>query len=182
MKSRLIIFASIFFGVIFLILLVFTFSAPSDFPANSQYTIEKGLGLNYIAQDLFDEKIIRSPFFFKVFSVLLGGSKGVRAGDYILFKKQNVLILAYRFARGDFGLTPVTVTLPEGLNVSEMGKLLATKFPKITETDFKQQAESLEGYLFPDTYLFLPNVTTAEVIKTLQNNFSDQIKTIETEI
>jgi len=156
--------------------------SPKEFPVGSLYTVPIGSGLNSVAEDVVSKKIIRSPFWFKTFSVLFGGTKGIMAGDYALSHRENTITLAYRLARGDYNLEAVKVTIQEGLNVMDIAELLSLKFTKIDQQSFISLAKADEGYLFPDTYLFLLNVESADVIKALKNNFEKKITTLETEV
>lgn len=171
------IFLLSFFVFIFLLL-----RAPVGFPLNTIYTVEKGVGLNSLALDLANNNIIKSPFLFKVFSVLTGGTRGVIAGDYALDSRQNTLSLANRISHGEFGLKPVKITFREGLNVFEISTLSAIKFIKVDPDHFKDIASPYEGYLFPDTYLFLPNARAEDIITEMKSNFFDRIKTLDKEI
>ncbi len=157
---------------------MFDIKAPGNFPLGSMYTVEKGVGLNSLAADLAGKNIIRSPFWFKVFSVLSGGTKGIIAGDYVLNTKNNVIVLADRLANADYRLEQIKITFPEGLSIFEVAKTVSTKFPKITEGDFVAKAKNLEGYLFPDTYFFEINVDEEVIIKALQDNFQKKILSI----
>lgn len=181
-KWKLPIIAISIFLVIASIVFIFESSAPADFPAGSMFTIEKGTGISLLSTKLADSHIIRSPFLFKAFSVLFGGTKGIIAGDYVLNGKQSVITMARRFSSGDFQLVPVRITIPEGLNIFEMSKLISGKFSKISADVFVKLTGPDEGYLFPDTYFFLPNVQSAEIIKTMKDNFQEKIKTLDAEI
>lgn len=156
----------------------FLFRIPANFPLGSIYTVKTGTGLTALAQELSHRQIIRSPFLFKVFIVILGGPKGAMAGDYILDKSNNVYSLAKRITDSDYHLDPVKVTLPEGLNIYEMAKIISTKLPKVSEVDFVSKAQSLEGYLFPDTYVFQTNTGIYTVIEAMQENFDKKILTV----
>ena len=183
-KQKLIIFSSIFFIVIvFLIGLLFVeMRPPADYPIGLIYPVEKGSGLNRLSTDLSDKKIIKSPFLFKAFSVILRGTKGIVAGDYVLDKPDNVFNLARRFTNGDYHLAQIKVTLPEGLSAAEMAPIISSKLSKITEQDFLDKAKNLEGYLFPDTYIFQTNTGVYTVIEAMQANFKKKIGTIANQI
>lgn len=182
MKLRLYLIVAIALVSVLFVFYNEKIKAPADFPIGSMYTIETGSGLTHLALDLRKSNLIQSVFWFKVFSVLSGGTRGVQAGDYVFNEEENVISLAERIAKGKFGLAPVKITIPEGLNSREIDKLLRTKFSKINETMFLGQASSSEGYLFPDTYIFLPNVTAAEVIKKMTTTFDLKIKILDKEI
>lgn len=175
LKLRIILSLIVLVILFFSLFFHFILAVPENFPVNTTYTVEKGWGLNSLAQDLKNKDIINSTFWFKTFSVLLGGTKKIVAGDYTLNKKENSFILAERFVAGDFKLEPIKITIPEGLNISEIAKILSDKFVKIKEQDFIKLASSSEGYLFPDTYLFLPNITSDQVVKEMKQTFIKKV-------
>jgi len=181
-KWKLTIILSGIFIVSFFIFIILLLKAPIGFPINTIYTVKQGDNLNSLAVDLADKNIIKSPFIFKVFSVLFGGSKGIMAGDYALYNRQNTITLASRISNAEFGLKPIKVTFREGLNIFEISKIASIKFKKINQDNFSEIASTSEGYLFPDTYLFLPNALAIDIIREMKTNFKNRIKTLESEI
>ncbi|MBI5126647.1 MAG: endolytic transglycosylase MltG [Candidatus Taylorbacteria bacterium] len=155
--------------------------SPKNFPEPGYIHISKGELLSDVAYRLAQEGYIKSPLFFTVSATLLGGDKGILAGDYYLEKKINTLALADRLARGDFRLVPIKVTLPEGTTVSDMAMILMKRIPGFDGAKFAAlaQTQKKEGYLFPDTYFFLPNVTAEEVIKVLSENFTKKTEILK---
>ena len=130
------------------------------------------------AYALEDLHVIRSPFLFKsliyIFSL---GERRTIAGLYALPKPENVFVLSWRFSHGDFDIKPVKVTIPEGLNATQIADIFAEDLPSFDPQAFVDlvQSDDLEGYLFPDTYFFMPNVTDQEIITTMNNNFNAKI-------
>ncbi|MAG12818.1 hypothetical protein CL630_03340 [bacterium] len=168
-----IILGGIIFYAIFL-------SPPTSFPAEKfTFTIEKGTTLSQVSNLLKEKGLIRSEPFFKTIVVALKGEAGVRYGEYIFSGKENAWNMARRITEADFGLTPVVVTVFEGLTVEEMSPIFEARFPKFNGDVFKRIAKQDEGYLFPDTYRFLPNVGELEIYRTLKNNFTEKISGIE---
>ena len=163
--------------ILFFLILFFTliWQAPTDFPAGSIYTVNKGEGLTKIASNLMDNKVIKSPFWFKTFIVIMGGTKNIMAGDYVLPEKQKVFTIAYRLAHGDFELQPIRITIPEGLNIYEIADQVSQKIPKIIKEEFIKEASQYEGYLFPDTYYFLPNSNSLTILNAMRENFNKKI-------
>jgi UPF0755 protein len=86
-----------------------------------------------------------------------------------------VLTVARRLAHGDFELIPVKVTIPEGSNTFQIADILAKKIPDFDKQAFLEDSQSKEGYLFPDTYFFLPGEDSLAIISTLESNFQKQI-------
>lgn len=170
--------------IIILLLVVFLWqvTAPRDFPQGIIYNIPTGTGLNYLSRDLYNKNIIRSPFLFKIFSVISGGTKGILAGDYDLEKNESVYNLAIRMTSADYRLMRVKFTIPEGYNIYEVAKTVSTRLPEITEADFISKAINFEGYLFPDTYFFYINTDTNKVIQTMRDNFDKKIASINDQV
>src|SRR3989344_6028470 len=82
------------------------------------------------------------------------------------------------------------VEIPEGLSLSEIPELLeremvplfATYLKRFDEERFLSEAEPMEGYLFPDTYFFLPNADDRLVLRTLRQSFYSRTVELEEEI
>jgi UPF0755 protein len=135
-----------------------------------------------LADNLESQSLIRSPFWFKVFSVLSGGTKGTKSGDYDFSNPQSAIKIAVRISSGEFGLVPVKVTIPEGTSNKEIALLLEKQLQKFNTQKFLELSAGKEGYLFPDTYFFIPNQDPEVVIKTMSDTFSKRLETISGEI
>lgn len=170
-------------GIILLILYlsfhIIFFRAPAEFPVDSLINIETGDTLNEISNDLYENSIIRSQFFFKVFVVLLGGPSGVQKGDYYFKDKSNLISTTYRLTQGKFGLEYIAVLIPEGFTSLDISRRLKDALPDFDSDRFISLAKHKEGYLFPDTYLFLPNVNPHTVIKEMEENFKEKTSDLE---
>jgi UPF0755 protein len=182
MKWKFTITAIIIVIIIFFTIFFQTIKTPSDYPLNTIYNIKEGTGLNVLTTDLVNNNIIKSPYIFKVVAVLYGGTRGIMAGDYNLNRLENVITLAKRFSTGNFGLVPVKITIPEGYNVYEISKLVSENFPKVSTTTFVSLAQKDEGYLFPDTYLFLPNASPVEIVNALIGNYHKKIQALDDDL
>ncbi len=167
----------IIFAVLLLLFVRLHISAPSDFPADTVVTVEKGQTIGNWAKSLENIGAIRSPLVFKALTVLFGGRRGLTAGDYYLEKNQNVITLAWRFSHSRYDLKSVRITVPEGFSSKEVAELFdkEKKFTHFDAAEFSALAWPYEGYLFPDTYLFLPNVTAQEVIDSMLSNYKTRI-------
>jgi UPF0755 protein len=166
-------------------LYVFFWSAPSKFPVGSIYDLKPGQTLSSTTNYLVKANVIKSDFWFKSFVYLFSlGKVIVVEGDYALPKKQNVLSLAWRVSHGELDIVPIKITIPEGINSYEIADILSNNFPSFDKEVFSQLVENqkLEGYLFPDTYFFMPNVKENEVIKIMNDNFNDKINEISEDI
>ncbi|MEK9182377.1 MAG: endolytic transglycosylase MltG, partial [Patescibacteria group bacterium] len=162
----------------------FFVAPPVDFPANSIYSIEERSTLSEIAVKAKKQNLIKSPLIFKILAVLSSGNKGVISGDYVLNKKENIFEIAKRFANGDYRLSAVKVTVPEGFNIYEIAELLSKEddLRNFNQQEFLQLAKGKEGYLYPDTYFFLPNIKAKQIMETMEENFTEKIAPIQKDI
>lgn len=154
--------------------------APRTFPAHSLFTVPEGVTLSQVSTRLYNQGYIISPFWFKVIVSLTSGTSSVQAGDYFFEKPKNSFSVAHRLVRGDHGLEPERITIHEGLSSFKIAELFAKQFPQFDAQYFVENAP--EGYLFPDTYFFLPNVKAQDVIRAMTQNFDKQIVSVKEDV
>lgn len=183
--------SKIFLAVIIIVIILvagifyyFLIIPPDDFPSQSMYSIEERQTLAHIADEAKKRNIVKSTLVLKVLTVLFSKNGGAISGDYILNKKENVFEIAERFAVGDYRLSAVKITFPEGLSVYEMAEILSQKeeLRNFNSEDFKRLTKDKEGYLYPDTYFFLPNVKAEQIIETMESNFSKKVSATQKDI
>ena len=152
--------------------------------------IASGMTGRQIAQLLEQEGIIKSSTAFYLLSRYSSASGRMQAGVYDLSPNETPKRLLERFYMGDTVNLAVKVTIPEGYTIKQIAKVLeereiveADEFLDYVRTaplpyDFLEAAVSqreperrLEGYLFPDTYDFVPDSSPAEVVKAMTNRF-----------
>ena len=97
---------------------------------------------------------------------------------FFLFCQRMIL----RTERVERKAPSVSVTIPEGFNLAQIGDIFAPKLKNFNETEFLSQAKNLEGYLFPDTYFFLTNANETDVIKYMSDNFEKKVAPLYLEI
>ena len=154
---------------------VFFHTPPKDFPLGQVITINSGESLQSITNDLYNEHVIKSPFWFRTAVILQGGEKRVIAGDYLLDQKTGPVDIAYRLVRGQFHLSAQKITIPEGWNVFEIGDYLKKSLINFDKTKFVSLAKSKEGYLFPDTYFVSPTAKPEDITKIMSDTFDQKI-------
>ncbi|MEN9390050.1 MAG: hypothetical protein RLZZ283_150 [Candidatus Parcubacteria bacterium] len=149
------------------------FVAPTlHYPVGTVVHIDTGASISETAQVLVDRHALTNTFGFKLFSLLFGG---VQAGTYALPARQTSFVLAYRMALGLTGLEPMLVTIPEGSTVREMGARFKDSLMDFNVQEFVRQATPYEGYLFPETYFFLPGTPPEVVIRTMRAEYEKNI-------
>lgn len=158
----------------------FFIAPPLNYPEGTVIHIETGSSVGQVGAMLQEKHIIQSVLMFKLV-MAFNTDHGVQAGSYSL-PKQNLFTLAYRMATGQSGLDPVKVTIPEGATTRDVGEILKYKLGDFEENLFLELARTKEGYLFPDTYFFLPGTPPSVVVSTMLNNYEVQIAPLRAEI
>ena len=168
--------------VVFTIGFHFFVAPPEQFPIGSLIKIESGMTVHESAELLKERGAIRSTTTFMALVRLFGAYRGIIAGDYYFDVPESTIEVAIRFTHGEYNLTLVRVTIPEGATTAEIADILDWKIPSFNRSGFLALAEPREGYLFPDTYFFLPNVTHEEIIRTMEENFKNRTSMLAEQI
>jgi len=168
--------------VVFVFLYLALFSAPFDFPTGSYVNVPSGQTVGQTAGALSVRNIIRSSVVFELLVRAFGTERQVVAGEYFFPKKENIFTVASRLGNGDFKVAPSRVLVPEGATVADIGQLLSKSIPDFTLAEFTQKARGKEGYLFPDTYFFMPGQDTDAILGAFANNFATHIASIQHQI
>ncbi len=138
---------------------------------------------------LSDAGVIRSRTAFVVASRLMGLEQRLQAGDYRLSPGMDLLEIMRHLESGR--VATVRVTIPEGLTLEAIADRLAAaeivdkeRFLALVQDDrliygdnspLDKPTDSLEGYLFPDTYLFVRNQPEEEIIKRMVYRFTEVV-------
>lgn len=149
----------------------YAFSPPADFPTGGMVSIASGSSLQSAAAELADTGIVKHPALLSFVLRALGESDRVQAGTYLFNSPENLFTVAYRLVTGTYGLPPVRITFPEGETARDAAERVHDAFPDISESDFLSLAQPYEGYLFPDTYLFLSSADVATIVQAMRANF-----------
>lgn len=172
----------VFISALVIVLLLYSLQPPREFPVHTVIRIEQGSSLAQISNTLKEEHVIRSTFIFEISVILLGGETRLQAGDYYFTEPLSLAVIASRFTHGEFGLSPMKITIVEGYGVADIAQVLKEKLLNFDETTFIAHARDWEGFLFPDTYFFLPNISPDDVIQIMNDNFKKKIKPLKDKI
>ncbi len=160
---------------------------PSNYGSTTAvFVVQPGQGLRSISEKLHKMGILTHPFKFRLFAQMKGYDKRIRAGEYLLTASMTPTQILDIFTSGKILLHRVTV--PEGYTQKQIASVLArvglvsvNEFLEAT-TDggllntLKIEADSFEGYLFPDTYYFPRGITSQKIISIMVNRFRSQFK------
>ena len=151
-----------------------------------RFVIPKGRAAGQVAESLFKKKLIRNPLAFKFYVQLTGVANKIQAGEFNLSSDMNMYEILENLFKGPL---EIWVTIPEGLRREEVIEIfvealeMSTAQAIIFRQDFLKESYNLEGYLFPDTYLFPRDVEAMQVVARMKSVFDNKITTeMETEI
>ncbi|KAB3531798.1 endolytic transglycosylase MltG [Alkaliphilus serpentinus] len=157
-------------------------------------TIPKGASLNYVADSLYNEGIIKSRYWFKYQAKSKDIDRSIKPGSYDITPGMSLEDIFTLLQKGTLD-KPVVLTIPEGFTLYQMAErvesigLGSTKeFIEATmdyyEENYDFSTENLyfplEGYLYPDTYHFTDKSTPRDVVnrmaKTMEEVFSQEYR------
>ena len=146
-------------------------------PERRAILVERGQTLNEVAGELKRVGLLRGTLGFQVMARLMRLDRHVKAGQYEFALGTTVPELLRALAQGMSGLN--LITIPEGLTLLETGVLLShhlgvpiAAFDSLGHDrafcdSLGLEAPSLEGYLAPDTYEFLPGTPPEVALRTM---------------
>lgn len=168
------------------------FNQPLGIEQSQTYVIEPGASISSIANDLQDKQIISSARDLKMLAKLkdLGT---VFAGKYEINPNMTLKEFYETITSSVPKADDVEVTIVEGWTLDQVAQALEEKglvqkdeFVTAASTDLNRFAEefpfvasipkgqTLEGYLYPETYRFFADVTDDQVIVKFLSTFNDR--------
>jgi UPF0755 protein len=144
-------------------------------------TIPQGATLRVAADSLARAGVVKFPRFFRVYASLRRGDRAIKAGTYMLRPNEGWGTVLDAMRRGK-GLVHV-VTIPEGFSIGQISPLLESKLGQpadsvkaaMSDTALLHQLDvptkTLEGYLFPDTYIFADGTTARAAVDVMVRRF-----------
>jgi len=136
------------------------------------FIIEERQGLEKIAQNLEQQKIIRNSWVFVYYLWLKQQTGKLQAGKYNLSPSMTIPEVARKIVKGEVIKDWIKVTIPEGWTNKQIKERLVNL--GLISQD-KNISLELQGYLFPDTYYFEKKAPIEEIIKRMQDNFNKKI-------
>ena len=169
--------------------------APKDFRAENKtlFVVEKGDTISDIVANLSEQGFIRSSFGTQV-AFRFNRTGVVQSGTYNVSPRMDAWQVAYIIAHNQTATAKITI--PEGYTVVQIANLLekkniimATDFLKATDNfppDFtfltSRPNNSLEGYLFPDTYNMNQGTPVRDLLLQMLDNFKQRIATVDSQL
>jgi len=182
----------LFLGVSTAVFLYMDLMKVADYPSNpGQFitaivVIKPGQQFKSIPAHLHRLGILKKPFKFGIYARIKHLDKRIKAGEYLLSSAMSPKEILHKFVSGKVRL--YKVTLPEGYSLNQIavavaGAGLATEdalMKAVYDSDlvhsFGINADSFEGYLFPDTYYFSKGMSVEKIISAMVDRFQSQFK------
>lgn len=151
-------------------------------------TVQKDGDFGSVVGQLKQQGIINYKGLFRVFTMLSGGTSKISAGTYELNTSMDYRAILNNLGSNSASRMEATVTIPEGYTVRQIFELLEQKgvstVEKLDEVAANHNynfsfladlplgdATRLQGYLFPDTYIFYMGEDPKYVINKMLVNF-----------
>ena len=152
-------------------------------PEHRVILVQRGQTLRQVADELKRVGLLSGTLGFQVLARALRLDRDIKAGQYSFQLGTSVPALLKALARGMSGLN--VVTIPEGLTTTEISLLLsnhlgvpAAEFDSLSHDrafldSLGISAPSIEGYLAPDSYEFLPGTSPEVAFRTMAHRTQD---------
>ncbi|HEX7077416.1 MAG TPA: endolytic transglycosylase MltG [Candidatus Eisenbacteria bacterium] len=164
-------------GVVLLSGLLFFPSTVTRHFETREVIIPKHAKIEEIAALLHDRGLVGDPRLFVLAARVLGYDRGLKAGRFNIPVGSSIYRVLSQLAHGMAAQDMVTV--PEGLRADQIASLLYDRakidpiglLALVGDSSFASSlgvsSNSLEGYLYPDTYPFYPLLTPEEVLRVM---------------
>ena len=147
--------------------------------------LKPGSSTKTIAKQLRQEGVIRSwPAFLLLHYYKV---QPLQAGEYLFDRPANAIEIYRRLAKGDVNAR--TVVIPEGYNLFDVAQAVEAAglgsrqdFIRVARSerglisDLAPKAQSLEGYLFPDTYNFSRTQSLNDIVAAMVRRFRQEAR------
>lgn len=182
--------AVIALAVVFAAATFFSLRPVSDGSRHVDFAVRSGSSLANVSARLAEAQLIHSQFFFKLYMRLTGKSGRIKFGVYDLTDGMSAAKIAQVITSGK--TKTISITIAEGLHDRQIGDLFVEKKFFSSRDEFLQYAsrknildkykipaQSVEGYLFPDTYFLPQGYPKEKIIEHMIDHFFDKVKEVK---
>jgi len=166
-------------------------SYPLKLKNKEPFIVKPDDGFIQISNNLHKQGFITNPVLFEAYVLFNSTFSKLKAGEYEFSSPTNIKEIAYELFDGQDNFTSV----PEGFNIYQLETKLHKKhilnpndsILKYTIGDFQNNGftflngldpkKTLEGFLFPDSYVFLRGTPSKEILITMLDNFNAKVYT-----
>lgn len=159
---------------------------------SGEVAIEQGDSAKVVWNKVHQEEFTSRTLPWQFHGWRLDAASQLKTGTYRLEKGEKVKEVIERFISGDITPNELTVTFPEGFTITQMARrvesigistdaeFVAATDPTLYTEQFSfvnqiPEGNSLEGYLFPDTYRVHEDDTPEDLIRRMLANFNRKV-------
>jgi UPF0755 protein len=158
-------------------------SIPIDITIN----IPEGASFKKISLLLAEKNIIRKSIRFTLLAKLENAEQRIKTGEYCMTMPMSPIAVLDKLTKGEVIIH--SVTIPEGKNIFDVAKIMeeaglgsaAGTLQKMRDPEFIKslgiKEESLEGFLFPDTYYFSRKTVPEKILRRMVTRHNRIINT-----
>ena len=181
------LFVSLVAVIIFGVLLLNYATTPIDEDNIAVVTVDIPVGSSFLkATRILDEAgLIKNRFLFNLLAVSKRATRVIRAGEYEFNTAMTPARVIRKLVRGEIKVYKVTI--PEDFSMKEIAHRL-DYFRLIDKDIFFElardrkflaslgiPADSIEGYLFPETYTFNRSMSTRQIMSVMVSQFWNKV-------
>jgi UPF0755 protein len=163
--------------------LLMHYSMSSISNQNTTVTVDIPTGASFfrVTKILDEAGLVKNKFLFNLLAMAKRATRVIRAGEYEFNLNLTPAAVINKLMRGD--IKKYLVTIPEDFTIKDIAHRLDyfglidkdTFFELAKDKRFLDslgiQADSIEGYLFPDTYLFNRSMSTRQIMTIMVSQF-----------
>lgn len=145
-------------------------------PPDTRLTVQRGSSLWQVAHQLESAGVIRDAWHFRLLGKLRGDAQRIHHGEYEFIAAATPGAVLDRLVAGD--IRRLTLVIPEGFDLRQIAAraerllgigpqlLQLARDPEVLAR-LGVPADSLEGYLFPETYSVTADTSAAQLIQLM---------------
>jgi UPF0755 protein len=146
-----------------------------------RFTVPAGSGMIAVADTLANREIIRWPTLFRLYARQRGVERTIKPGTYEMQRGTAWSDILDRMVAGD--VVTLSIVVPEGWTAVQIGQRIAEATDEPADSvvamlldealaaDLNAPGPTLEGYLYPATYVLPVGSSPRRVIETMVNRY-----------
>jgi UPF0755 protein len=176
------------FILVYAVIIVIALGPVSEDSISQTILVPRGTSIDEIAVLLDEAELIKSQTVFKLYSFISGFAHRLKPGHYVFASDLSTPTIVKKLVEGP---KDILVTIIEGRALADIdnqfvefefiepGELIHFSLESIREDyNFLENKDSLEGFLFPDTYRFAPSSTQEDIVRKILDNFQKKTNSL----
>lgn len=179
--SRTFVISSAIIALFLVLLMNYSISSIDKRNVNVIVDIPTGSSFLKVTEILHQAGLVKNRVFFYNLAIIKRAIRSIRAGEYEFNTSLTPAAMIDKLLRGEIKIHKVIIR--EDLSMREIAAVLDKEklvnkedfFELATDEEFLEslgiEADSIEGYLFPDTYFLDRSMSTRQIMKIMVNQF-----------